>query len=269
MRVDPLTALAMWDTWQAQVRAALPAFAASPWYVEQDRQSPAEVDAVVATLGDPGDRAGMIRDVPHGARPFPTRHGFVTRSWVDGQIEIAFLRRALPAGVDLAALDVLDIGAGYGRLAVQLAPFVRSYTCVDPVAVSVEVCRTYTQQYAPSVRVLDVAGLRAAGPTLRPTLALNVHSWNECTAAQIGGWLDLLDDLGVPLLFTVSHGQNAGVCPSGVTASGTGVETSYRAWDSDATHSYKPRLLARYALLAEDSIGISQHPHALWRRRAG
>jgi len=94
-----------------------------------------------------------------------------------------------------------------------------------------------------------------------------VHSWNECTAAQIAGWLDVLDELAVPFLFTVSHGQNPGACPTGRTASGTPVETSYRAWDSGAFGTYKPLLLARYALVAEDSVGLSQHPHALWQRR--
>lgn len=266
---DPLNALAMWGTWQETVRAALPLFAASPHYVEQDGLSPDEVDDVVGGLprGVPYDPDGMVRDVVHGARAFPTRRGPVTRQWVDGNIEIDFLRRVL--GDEFPFLDVLDIGAGYGRLAVMLAPWVRSYTCVDAVPVSVDVCRAYTQQYAPAVRVLDVAGLREAmaQQTIRPTLAINIHSWNECALEQIVGWLDVLDVLRVPRLFTVSHGQNHGACPTGRTASGHPAERSYRAWDQGVDESFKPQLGERYWLVREETLGLSSHPHALWARR--
>ncbi len=247
--VDPLTHLAMWTLWQDRVRAGLPQFAASPLYVEQDSLAPADVEQVAHGLRrDPFDPQGMARDVAHGARPFPTARGTVTRQWLDGNIEIDFLARRLPAR--FAAVDVLDIGAGYGRLAVMLAPLVRTYTCVDPVPLSVEVCRTYTQQYAPTVTVLDVAGLRVAmaQPTFRPTLAINIHSWNECTRAQITGWLDVLEALAVPFLFTVSHAA------------------SYYAWEAGQP-SFKPLLQDRYALVAEEAIGLSGYPYALWARR--
>lgn len=261
---DPLMALAMWEDWQAKVRAALPRYAASPWFLEQDSQRDSDVDAVVAALPvTVDDRSGQTRDVAHGARVFQSRRGAVTRAWVDGQVEIDFLRRALHlVGVPLALLEVLDIGAGYGRLAAMLAPLVRDYTCVDAVPVSVEVCRDYTRRYAPAVQVLDVPALRTAiaEGTLRPNLAINIHSWNECGSAHIANWLDALDHLRVPFLFTVSHGQNADVVRDGS-------EESYRTW-GPGLPSFRPLLLERYALVAEESIGISRHPHALWMRTA-
>jgi SAM-dependent methyltransferase len=247
---DPLTELAYWETWQAQVAAALPNFARQGVFVEQDSVDPDEVAAVVTSLGAPEDVAGTVRDVPYGGRPFGTAIGPVTRMWVDGNVEIGFLRRALGS---LGTLDVLDIGAGYGRLAVMLAPLVRSYTCVDAVPISVEVCRTYTQRHAPTVRVLDVAGLRAALPTLRPTLAINIHSWNECSRAQITHWLDVLDNLTVPFLFTVSHGR---------TVDGS----AYRTCEPGEP-DFRSLLADRYTLQVEESLGIGGHPHALWRRR--
>lgn len=261
---DPLSGLAMWNVWQEQVRAALPQFAANPWYLEQDSLNPKEVADVVGTLTRIEDPEGQIRDVAHGARVFPTRIGPVTRAWVDGNIEIGFLRRSLVA--DFAGVDVLDIGAGYGRLAVMLSPQVRSYTCVDAVPVSVDVCKSYTAQYAPSVQVLDIAALRLAmaAHVLHPTVAINIHSWNECSLAQIEGWLEVLEILAVPFLFTVSHGQNPDAFPSGRTASGLPVELPYTAWGGG---SFRPALENRYTLVAEASIGITRHPHALWVKR--
>ena len=236
--------LGMWDTWATKVRDGLPFFATSPLYVDQDDVTDADVDAVVSSFpAAVCDPAAMTRDVAHGGKAFQTSRGPVTRMWVDGMTEIAFLHRAVPE--PLMSLDVLDIGAGYGRLAVLLAPFVRSYTCVDAVDVSVDVCRTYTQLYAPTVRVLDMAGLDTT--TLHPTLAINVHSWNECPPDQIVGWLDRLE--AVPYLFTVSH------------------DREYSTWGDDRA-SFKPIIFERYVLILEEHLGLGQTPHALWERRA-
>jgi SAM-dependent methyltransferase len=239
-----LTGLAMWDRWQETVQNALPFYARSPLYVDQNVADD-EVEQAVAALAARWDTSGMTRDVAHGARVFETSRGPVTRQWVDGNIEIGFLFRALPY---LAAHDVLDIGAGYGRLAVMLAPLVRSYVCVDPVSVSVDVCRDYTARYAPSVHVLNVDEFLADLPILRPTLAINVHSWNECDLAQITNWLDVLHVLAVPYLFTVSH------------------DAAYSTWETNAP-SFKPLLQARYDLVMEEAIGFGALPHALWRRK--
>jgi hypothetical protein len=243
-----LTGLAMWERWQDTVRAALPLYAQSPFYVNQTTVTEDEVDRAVTALDARWDVSGMTRDVVHGARVFETSRGPVTRQWVDGNVEIGFLFQALPY---MAAHDVLDIGAGYGRLAVMLSPLVRSYTCVDPVSVSVDVCRDYTARYAPSVRVLSVDEFLADLPTLRPTLAINIHSWNECDRAQITGWLDVLDVLAVPYLFTVTHDADPQV---------------FTAWETDQPN-FRPLIEARYDVIAEAALGFGALPHVLWRRK--
>jgi hypothetical protein len=249
MSGDDLMALGMWQDWQATVAAAGPQYARSPIYVNQD-VAWADVEPLVAGFGTPYDPAGMARDVAHGATAFETTRGTVTRQWVDGNVEIDFLARHLG---DLSSLDVLDIGAGYGRLAVMLGPLVRSYTCVDPVPVSVAVCRDYTGRYAPQVRVLDVAAFLAEAP--RPSLALNIHSWNECTRAQVDRWLEALDTAAVPQLFTVVHGCDP---------------DRYETWDG---LDFKSLLEARYTVVAEEMLGLGSagvsytSPHVLWRRR--
>lgn len=245
-RPDPLSELAYWETWQYRVVDAWPSYAAQGMFVDQD-VDPDEVARVAAALQDPVDRCGQARDVAHGGRVFRTALGPVTRMWVDGNVEIQFLRETL-GGLD--QIDVLDIGAGYGRLAVMLAPLVSTYACVDAVPVSVQACRAYTSRYRPSVAVLDIDGLRLAMRSMEPLLAINVHSWNECTRAQISRWLDVLDALSVPMLFTVSHGRG---------------KTAWRTCEPGEP-SFKPLIAERYALVRECEIGIGLHPHALWRR---
>ncbi len=246
MRHQAVADLNLWDTWQHTVRAGLPWFARSPYYVDQDNTSQSELEAIVQTLAP--DPIAQLRDVKHGARTFQTKAlGALTRMWVDGCIETRFLQRVLPT--PLAEQQVLEIGAGYGRLAVMLAPIVASYTCVDPVPVSVQVCRTYTDLYAPGrVTVLDAQTFSQASPHW--TLAINIHSWNECTLPQVEAWLDVLT---APLLFTVSHGTFAD-------------GWAYRV-RVPMGESFRPALLARYRLITEESIGLGGHPHALWKRR--
>lgn len=245
---EPLAELAYWQDWQHHVVAGLPHFAAQGMYVEQDSVDPGEVARVAQDLDAPIDVGGQTRDVRYGGRTFDTSKGSVTRMWVDANVEIAFLRRTLTL---LKDLDVLEIGAGYGRLAVMLAPLVRSYACVDAVPISSILCRYYTAVYAPH-RVAVYDPPQFLGTPLRPSLAINIHSWNECSLAQITRWLEALDALQVRYLFTVSHGRIED-------------QTAYRTCESGEP-SFKPLLEARYTLVHEEPVGIGRHPHALWVR---
>lgn len=243
MPID-LTGLAMWEQWQQIVHDALPFYAKSPIYVNQD-VTVEEMEQVLSALPCLYDLPGMARDVVHGARVFHTSRGAMTRQWVDGNVEMNFLARSLPS---LSEMHVLDIGAGYGRLAAMLAPLVQSYTCVDPVPVSTRVSRDYLGQYAPQVTVLELAELYTA--PIHPTLAINIHSWNECSYQQIANWLDALAILNVPYLFTVTHEPNTEV---------------YLTWDGG--QNFKTLLQERYTILAAESIGFRSCPHVLWQRR--
>lgn len=238
----------MWAHWQSKVLAALPHYARCNIYVNQTAVAPENAEEVVSSLVTIYDPTGATRDVPHGARVFETSRGPVTRQWLDGNIEIGFLLSALGR---LDDLDVLDIGAGYGRLAAMLGPLVRSYTCVDAVPISSRICREYLTQYAPTVRVLDIAEFVALIPYLRPSLAINIHSWNECSLRQISQWLDALDAMQVQQLFTVTHGSDRHYYPT---------------WEPGGP-DFKPILNARWEIVTEESLGVESTPHVLWRRR--
>ncbi len=243
----------MWDSWQRKVRDSLPNFAAHPIYVDQG-QCQAEFQSVADYVHQRGpiDIDGKLRDADYGARVVETTHGSLTRMWLDSNVELDFVARHLPT-----AKRVLDIGAGYGRLAVAGRELFDRYVCVDAVPISTEVCRDYCGRFASQTEVPSLPDFLAIyGFHFNDIdLAINVHSWNECTREQITAWLDVLVEIGIPNLFTVSHGQND-----------ASIEKSYYSWE-DGRPSWRPLIEERYELVAEESIGFSLHPHACWKRK--
>jgi SAM-dependent methyltransferase len=243
----------MWESWQQKVQEALPFFARCPIYVEQNSLSREQFETVARYVKDQGpiDMDGRARDAEFGGRVVNTPLGPVTRMWLDSNVEFAFLRRHL--GPTLGVPRVLDIGAGYGRFAVTIAPHVKSVTCVDAVPISTACCRDYCGRFNKAIQVPTIQEF-AAKEGQSFDLAVNIHSWNECTLEQVTNWLNVLGEMKVPFLFTVSHGTLHGP------------EKAYYSWNHGQP-SYRPAIEARYDLVAEEELGLSGHPHALWRLR--
>lgn len=244
----------MWQDWQGIVERSLPNFCASPIYVQQRSQSQEDFERTAVYVTRPGaiivDPDGKTRDAEFGGLVRETKAcGPVTRMWLDSCVEVDFLMRHLPC-----VPRVLDIGAGYGRLAVAMYPFSEAYFCVDAVPISTQLCRQYLQRFQPGVSVLSLATFAAGAGVLKADLAVNVHSWNECSLEQVSRWLQVLKGLKVRFLFTVSNGHLSGG------------KSAYATWGGKGD-SFRPLLEAQYELLAEEEIGLSNHPHALWRLR--
>lgn len=131
----------------------------------------------------------------------------VSRDLLDSTNELSFLDETLDV-LSWEGLRVLDIGAGYGRLAHrmhQAAPGLGSYTCVDAVPESTFVCEYYARY-----RALEHAKVVALDhvPTMPRRgfdLAVNVHSFSECPLVAIEWWLDQLELHDVPNLFVVPN----------------------------------------------------------------
>ena len=122
-------------------------------------------------------------------------------------LEIKFLE---DCGIDLDTSRVLDIGAGYGRLADRLMTAFPGIfvACADPITMSRFVCRRYltSRGFPSTVPVLhpdQVSALR------RIDLAINVHSWSECTPEEVEWWMHTLRIMKVPRLFVVPHGKDS------------------------------------------------------------
>lgn len=134
-------------------------------------------------------------------------HPRCSRDLLDSVNELSFLDRHLGiSGHD--GLRILDIGAGYGRLAHRATtafPGIADHCCVDAVAHSTFLAEWYLAyrgvERARAVSLVDVPDL-ATGSF---DLACNVHSFSECTLAAIGWWCDQLARLDVPHLFVVPN----------------------------------------------------------------
>lgn len=138
------------------------------------------------------------------------QYGRVSRDRLDSALEIDFLDRHLGI-LKKPDLRVLDIGAGYGRLAHRVssvADNLADYCCVDAVPESTFFCEYYARHrgLAPKVRVVPLPEVVSASTSLgRFDVAINVHSFSECSHAAIGWWLDRVRDLGIPYLFIVPN----------------------------------------------------------------
>lgn len=255
-RLNWLTNLAMWVEWEQRVKAALPNIGADRVYVDQFSPPASQFQDEVTRLGLRPAPDDQMRDAEFGARVVKTSIGYLTRMWLDSMVEMNFLLRHLPTS--FADTRIIEVGPGYGRFAVEMAPCVLRYQTVDPVPVSREQFKLYTERFAPGANIgsWDVETFLATAKPGEFDLAINVHSWNECHLECIRAWLAELKRLRIPYLFHVSHGQNK---DAPVVK-----QDSYYAW-CDGNPSYRPLLEAQYELIAEENIGLDYHPHSLWK----
>ena len=136
-------------------------------------------------------------------------HGRVSRDLIESVNELSFLERTLALS-SRDRFSVLDIGAGYGRLAhraVSAFPQLDDYCCVDAVPESTFLCEYYLCHRGLSPRA-RVVSLDRVGSDLRPgsfDVAVNIHSFPECTYAAVEWWVDLLRRLEVPNLLIVPN----------------------------------------------------------------
>jgi SAM-dependent methyltransferase len=140
-------------------------------------------------------------------------HGRFSRDLIESVNELSFLERELRLS-ERERFSVLDVGAGYGRLAhraVDAFGQVDDYCCVDAVPESTFVCEYYLRHrgVAPPARVVP---LHEIGTALEPgtfDLAVNVHAWCECTYAAVEWWVERLAELDVPRLLVVPNEPTA------------------------------------------------------------
>jgi hypothetical protein len=158
------------------------------------------------------DRRGWVRGlgedgafgcwVHRGADGLP-----VSRDLLDSVNELHALDRRWGIA-EREGLVVLDIGAGYGRLAHRAAaalPGLRRYYCTDGVAES-----TFLSEYYLGHRGVGVATVVPADevdqlPAGEIDVAVNVHSFSEMGLDAIDAWVALLADLRVPRLLLVPN----------------------------------------------------------------
>ena len=148
----------------------------------------------------------LVEDNSFGNFTFTIAGRQVSRDLLDSIAEIYFLDRHLGVG-SRTGFRVLDVGAGYGRLAhrmVTALPGIEKFYCTDAVAVS-----TFVSDYYLRFRGLEkacVIPLDEIDNSLRDNpvdLAINVHSFSECRPQAIAWWARLLNKHRVRNLMVV------------------------------------------------------------------
>jgi hypothetical protein len=121
----------------------------------------------------------------------------VSRDLLDSILEIYFLERHLGLFAR-EKLNVLDIGAGYGRLAHRMTsavPGLNAYLCTDGIAVSSFICEYYLsfRGLSDKARIAPLDEVEEVLEAQPVDLAINIHSFSECTLEAIDWWFSLLE----------------------------------------------------------------------------
>ena len=151
----------------------------------------------------------LDEDGSFGAITFEIHKKLISRDLIDSVLEIEFLERTLAIS-KRSNIRVLDIGAGYGRLADRMCsalPNVGKYTCTDAIAVSTFVCEYYVAHRGRQ-NLIEVVPLYDAEKTIlsqKVDIAINIHSFSECTSDAIEWWLSLLNRASVKYLMLVPN----------------------------------------------------------------
>jgi SAM-dependent methyltransferase len=163
--------------------------------------------------GDDGLIDLLGEDGGFGAVTFAIDGRPVSRDLLDSVREIQFLRRHTALGTGRAR--ILDIGAGYGRLAWRLEQ--ASGEEVEIFATDAFAPATFIAEYylrhrgatrAAAVPLDEVEAL-LAGTAI--DLAVNVHSFSECTPDAIAWWAERLARHGVRQLMVIpNEGEHEG-----------------------------------------------------------
>ena len=184
-------------------------FRAHNAYVWQANYSAVEY-ALSALWAERLDSFGMLEktfeDGAFGAQCIRMNDRLWSRDLMDSILELTFLTDHLPAGY-LEEKKVIDVGAGYGRLAHRLAEITANENlyCTDGIALSTVPCRAYLRfrQLESRVSVLNLSDI--IGFTDNVDLAINVHSFSEMSVEAVCWWLDWLVERQVQYLFIVPN----------------------------------------------------------------
>jgi len=168
----------------------------------------------VASIDTLGLLGSLQENESFGNYTFQVGGRTVSRDLLDSIIELYFLDKHL----NLAGggeRNVLDIGAGYGRLASRMVaafPQVRNYLCTDAVAASTFISEYYLRflEIGERARVLPLDEVEATLARVPVDFAVNVHSFSECRIEAVDWWLALLEKHAIRFLMVVPNAGKFG-----------------------------------------------------------
>jgi putative sugar O-methyltransferase len=194
---------------------------------------------------------------------FTGRNGLLSRDLLDSVNEINYLDEYLDFS-KRDGLKILDIGAGYGRLAYRMCEALSNltvYDCIDAIPESTFLCDYYLQfrQIDDRARSVPLTEYQTLGQ--RYDLAVNVHSFSECSHAAVRWWLEQIRNRDIEWLLIVPNDPTELLTSE---ANGTKkdfmpdvLDCGYELWDRRPTYM-NPDL--------REFIGVNDH-FFLFRRK--
>ncbi len=205
----PASGHTLWTTERQRDGLRLPDFRSDNLYVWQRGTPDAAYEASwrhVAEHVRPEIRQALREDGSFGATTVTVDGRLLSRDLLDSMLELDFLADHVPGFTGPDRLRILDVGAGYGRLAhrgTTAYPHL-DWRCVDAVPVSTVLCRWHLDHLGSPASVVELDRLdEVRFGTV--DLAVNVHSFNECPLEAIRWWLGALAERDVPWLFLVPN----------------------------------------------------------------
>lgn len=208
----PAAAHTQWNKGHLKSSVDLTRFRGENHYVYQVRYDPGEaVYFMTATYVEQIDKLGMFgklkEDGLFGAYTISYHNNYIiSRDLLDSINQANMIARILGRPSDWR---VLDIGAGYGRLAHRLAECLTDVhtTCTDAVPLSSFLSDFYLSFRGVSDRAeavpLDKMDERLKGRSF--DVVTNIHSFPECRMSAISWWLGVLDHVDVSKMLIVPN----------------------------------------------------------------
>ena len=159
----------------------------------------------------------LVEDEFFGNLTVTIDNKLMSRDLLDSIIEIYFLEKYLNISAS-QNVTILDIGAGYGRLAHRMLnalPNIKTYFCTDAFAASTFISEYYVnyRKLEDRAKVIPLDNIEDILKKQVVDIALNIHSFPECTLSAIDWWLSLLEKHRVKYLMIVPHARDHGIEP--------------------------------------------------------
>lgn len=156
----------------------------------------------------------LVEDDSFGVYTFNVNNVCVSRDLLDSINEIYFLEENIQI-TKKNNFSVLDIGAGYGRLAhrmVNALPNISEYICTDAYPASTFISEFYIQfrEIEDKAKVVPLDEIQDLLYKSDVDIALNIHSFTECTIDAIHWWISLIKKSKVKYFMIVPNAGNHG-----------------------------------------------------------
>lgn len=158
----------------------------------------------------------MEEDSDFGNYSFIIDGKLISRDFLDSIAELYFLDRHLQIA-SRTNLKILDIGAGYGRLAhraIESLPNLMSYICADGIPVSSFLCEFYLRHrnVQDKAKVVYLDQFQTSDIIDGIDIAVNIHSFSECRYEAIDWWVSEIARRSIRYLFVAPNNpKKAGV----------------------------------------------------------